>query len=570
MAATAGRAKMRFIDYLNPGFEPPAERNKDPFIAFQKRILRYIMLFVAAGCLIGYLFLAESSIRQGMFSVLALFSVLTACVIFGALYRGIPYSIRALVLVTAIYGLGIVAFLGASHIGDGKIYMFTFAVLTSVLFGLIPGIISLTLCVITTAAFSSGIAYRLLPIPPSYSAGISTNPLEWLIPTFALAILCTLIVLPVAVLIRNMQITLKRRSRLFDDIEREKNNLEQQISVASADAERKLVQIRVASDIARSISSLQDPKMILQQVVNQIQQQFNLYYVGVFLVDRNQNAVLKAGTGEAGQKMIAVGHQLQVGGTSMIGWCIANRQPRIALDVGKEPVRFNNPYLPETRSEMALPILSRGDSLGALTVQSSEPDAFDENDIRVLLGIADSLAIALENANLFEKTQQSLEEIRSLNQAYLRQGWAEAAAFHGDLQYTFQNNPTHETEGSNLIQVPMILRDQIIGQISLETEKADLSPDDLEFVEAITTQTALALENARLIDETQRKAFQEETISHLSVEFSRGLNIDEIISNAVKELSHLPAVSDVSIFLTSPENVPAAFDNNGHNRERAE
>lgn len=558
---------MRLIDYLNPEFDSSAVMSKDPLNTIRQRILRYIMLFIAAGCLVGYFFLSVSAIRQRLFLVLLLFSMLTAGVVLGALYRRVPYNIRALVLITIIYGLGIIAFLSGGVIGDGKLYMFASTLLTSILFGLAPGIATLILSIFTASVFSSGFVYRFLPIPqPDWMAN-SANGTGWLVSMVVLAILSTLTAIPVALIIRNLHTMLKRQNRLFIERERDTANLEQQIIQATENVERRVVQIRTASDIARAISSLQDPKAILQQVVNQIRQQFSLYYVGVFLVNENQNAVLNAGTGEVGQKMIAAGHQLQVGGTSMIGWCIANRQPRIALDVGKEPVRFNNPNLPETRSELALPILSRGEALGALTIQSNKPNAFDENDIRVLQGIADSLAIALENANLFEKMQQSLEEIRSLNQAYLRQGWSEAASFHRDLQFTYENKIAHGNGGSNLIQVPMILRDQVIGQISLETDKPDLSPDDLEFVEAVTAQTAFALENARLIDETQRKAFQEETISHLSAEFSRGLNIDEIITNAVKELSHLPAVSEVSIYLGAPEDASAG-NNNGHHVER--
>ncbi len=482
--------------------------------------------------------------------------------------RGKREYILTSVFVTVMYGLGVAAFVFTGFIGDGKLYMLAFSVLTAAFFGIGLGIGALVLSLITTLAFESKLIYGLIPIQSLNWIENSVSSPGWLISSTILVVLGTATILVTTNIIKTLRMTLKKRARLYDEMERNTAHLEHQITQAAEDADRRLVQIRTASDIARSISSLQDPKTILQLVVDQIQQQFNLYYVGVFLVDESQNAVLKAGTGPAGQKMIAAGHQLQVGGTSMIGWSVANRQPRIALDVGNERVRFNNPYLPETRSELALPILSRGESLGALTIQSNKPNAFDENDIRVLQGITDSLAIALDNSILFEKTQQSLEEIRSLNQAYLKRGWAEAAAFHGDLQFTYENKNNREHDASNLIQVPMILRDQVIGQISLETDKSSLSPDDLEFVEAVTTQTALALENARLIDETQRKAFQEETVSHLSVEFSRGLNIEEIITNAVKELSHLPAVSEVSIYLGAPENATVA-GKDGHDLEIA-
>lgn len=557
---------MRLIDYLNPEYEPSPAKTPNQLKAVRQRILRYIMLFIAGACLIGYFFLAASAIIQGNISSLSLYTILTASVLVFALYRRLPYNMRAVFLLAAIYASGIYAFLSAGLTGDGKLYMLSFTVLTGVLFGLVPTILALILSVLTTAAFGFGMVSGYIPIPPPNWMANSGDGTGWLIATVFLTALGALTTVSLIALIGNLQSALRRQNKIFEEKEKDKASLEQRIFQATQDVERRLVQIRTASDIARSISSLQVPEIILQQVVDQIQQRFDLYYVGVFLVDENQDAVLKAGTGDAGQKMIAAGHRLQVGGTSMIGWCIASREPRIALDVGAEAVRFNNPNLPETRSELALPILSRGDPLGAFTIQSKKPNAFDENDIKVLSGIADSLAIALENAILYDQTQQSLEEIRSLNQAYLRQGWAETASSYGNLHFTFENKAAQGNEFNNLIQVPMMLRDQVIGQISLETDRPNLSPDDLEFVEAVTVQTALALENARLIDETQRKAYQEETVSRLSVEFSRGLNIDEIVTAAVKELSHLPAVSEVSIYLGAPESTPA-IDNNGHNLE---
>jgi GAF domain-containing protein len=361
---------------------------------------------------------------------------------------------------------------------------------------------------------------------------------------------------------------LKNERSSKEEVIRQKETLEIKVKNATYDSEKRLAQIRTAAEISRSISSQLDSRKLLKEVADQIQQQFNLYYVGVFLADENQFAVLRFGTGDPGQKMMEAGHRLQVGGSSMIGWCIANQKSSIALDVGREAVRFNNPYLPDTHSELALPIISHGESLGALSVQSKQTNAFDENDIRILQGIADSLAISIENTKLLERMQQSLDEIRSLNRTYLLQGWLDSVAINGEISYTFENEMRKSATANNRVKIPMILRDEIIGQITLDIEQKEFSPEELEFIEAISVQTALALENARLIDETQRKALQEATVNRLSAEFSRGLNIDEIISAAIKEISQLPAISEVSIFLGTPE-AASLPEYNGYNLESA-
>jgi len=176
--------------------------------------------------------------------------------------------------------------------------------------------------------------------------------------------------------------------------------------------ERRALQLQTAAEVSRAVSSILDPDELIQQVVDLAHERFNLYYAGLFLVDETGEwAVLRAGTGEAGQRMLEQGHKLKIGGDSMIGQCVADQQARIALDVGEEAVRFDNPFLPETRSELALPLISRGRAIGALTIQSSHEAAFSEGDIAVLQTMADQLANAIENAHLHQEMEKALREL---------------------------------------------------------------------------------------------------------------------------------------------------------------
>ncbi len=185
-----------------------------------------------------------------------------------------------------------------------------------------------------------------------------------------------------------------------------------------ADLERRALQLQTAAEVSRAASSILDPQTLIQQTVDLIRERFDLYYTGLFLVDGTGEwtgepgrwAVLRAGTGEAGRIQIEQGHKLLIGGNSMIGQCIATAQARIALDVGAEAVHFKNPYLPDTRSEMALPLVSRGQVIGAMTIQSAQEAAFTPEDIATLQTMADQLANAIENARLFESAQQAYRE----------------------------------------------------------------------------------------------------------------------------------------------------------------
>jgi putative methionine-R-sulfoxide reductase with GAF domain len=175
--------------------------------------------------------------------------------------------------------------------------------------------------------------------------------------------------------------------------------------------------LQTAAEVSRAATSVLDPDELMRQTVNLIRDRFGFYYVGLFLLDETKRwAVLRAGTGEPGRQMLEASHRLQVGGESMVGQCTANAQARIALDVGEEAVRFDNPLLPETRSEMALPLISRGQVIGGLTVQSTEAGAFSDEDIAVLQTMTDQVANAIQNARLFEETQRLAQRERTISQ----------------------------------------------------------------------------------------------------------------------------------------------------------
>lgn len=184
-----------------------------------------------------------------------------------------------------------------------------------------------------------------------------------------------------------------------------------------AEQQKRAVQVQTGAEIAVAASTILNVDELLPVVVELIRERFDLYYVGLFLTDaHNDYAILQAGTGEAGRKMLENGHRLPVGGTSMIGRCIATSEARIALDVGAEAVRFDNPLLPFTRSEMALPLISRGQTIGALTIQSTQLQAFQPDDIAALQTMARQVAIAIDNARLLGEFSRQTAELTTLNQ----------------------------------------------------------------------------------------------------------------------------------------------------------
>jgi PAS domain S-box-containing protein len=195
--------------------------------------------------------------------------------------------------------------------------------------------------------------------------------------------------------------------------------------------ERLTRQLQIAVDVTTAVNRLLDPQELITQVVDLIRNRFDLYYVGLFLVEQRgtlyeqpgEYVYLRAASGEAGQELLKKGHKLRVDRNSMVGQCVRSGQPCVTANVQAEKNRFNNPLLPDTQAELALPLMSRKETIGALSVQSTQAAAFNEQDISVLQVVAGQLAISLENAYLYRQVETELEEVKANLKRYVRTGW---------------------------------------------------------------------------------------------------------------------------------------------------
>jgi len=356
-------------------------------------------------------------------------------------------------------------------------------------------------------------------------------------------------------------------------------------------AQHRSIQLQTAAEVSRAASSILDPLQLIQQVVDLVRERFDLYYVGLFLNDETGEwtdepgrwAVLRAGTGEAGRIQLERGHKLEIGSESMIGWCVANAQARIALDVAEERTRFVNPLLPETRSEMALPLISRGQVIGAMTIQSTRQAAFSEEDISVLQTMADQLANAIQNARLFEHTQAALAEAQATHRRYLRQEWEslltrdsprplgyldgpdgltaaddfwtpeiEWAVAAGELITLSDQGHDDEAPRRNALALPIKLRDQTIGVLDFYDKEHIWTEEDKAIVQTLADQVSLALENARLFEKTQRIASRERLAGEIVGKIRAAGDVQSILETAAQELGRVLGVSRARVHLGHP------------------
>lgn len=194
-------------------------------------------------------------------------------------------------------------------------------------------------------------------------------------------------------------------------------DLSQSYATLESRVEERTRQVRTAAEVARAATSIPTLEELLRQAVELIRDRFGYSYAGIFLSEiGGRQATLRAATGEVGAALIARGHNLEVGSNSIIGWVTAHGEPRIASDVSDDPLHLRNELLPETRSEAAVPLQVGETMLGALDVQSSEPDKFKSEDIEVLQTLADQLSAAIQNARLAETSLAAAERSRLISE----------------------------------------------------------------------------------------------------------------------------------------------------------
>ncbi len=295
--------------------------------------------------------------------------------------------------------------------------------------------------------------------------------------------------------------------------------------------------------IGRAVTSILDPDELLSRAAHLIEGEFDCYYTAFFLLDiTGQWAELKEATGDAGRVLRENKHHLDVDGKSVVATAIRTKQVRITLDDGNDPVRSDNPLLPYTRSQMAIPLTVGERVLGALEMHSTKENAFSQQDVDAYQNMANEIAIALENSRLFREAQQSLSEMRATQRQYLQGAWISLTS-EQNLEYSLGDN---DLANNKEIEVPLALRDQIIGQIRLENT-SEWTPEQKNLIEAIATQATLALENARLVEESQSIAAREKLANELIAKIWASTNMDNILQTTARELGRTLEAAEVII-----------------------
>ncbi len=341
--------------------------------------------------------------------------------------------------------------------------------------------------------------------------------------------------------------------------------------------QKRATRLQVVSEVSQEISSnmgqnLQD---LLDRAVRIISERLDFYHVGIFLLDENREfAVLRAASSQGGKRMLERQHQMRVGGAGIVGYVSQGGRPRIALDTGSDAIFFNNPDLPQTRSEMAVPLKYGSQIIGVLDIQSTLPAAFVDEDTDLISAVASQVAIAINHSLASERAGFGVSgRVPKFGQGF--------APKHGSVGYSYNADGTisiSEPISSPSIEkalatgeiaqnqlskntppamaVPVKFRDQVIGIIHIEAAETDRkwTEDEITIIQSISERAAFALENARLLEQTRRRAEQEEAIAQISSQIGASTDFGHILQTTVEELGRTLGTTRAFIQLqTSPD-----------------
>jgi len=372
-----------------------------------------------------------------------------------------------------------------------------------------------------------------------------------------------------------LQGTLEKR---VDERTAELSQRSTELVAANQQIQRRATQFEAITQATQTITAIRDLQALLPRITTVISEKFGFYHVGIFLLDEiNQYAILSAANSEGGKKMLERKHRLRVGEEGIVGYAAATGKPRIAMDVGADAVFFNNPELPDTHSEMALPLISKNIIVGALDVQSTTVGAFTSEDIQMLSLLADQVSLAIENARIFEDARKALAESELVSRRATRDAWHRLPEQQKLLGYRYNvtgatplkefvtitesgsgKNKSNQAETIQAV-VPIALRGETIGTLVVQSPSGNQwSADQLDLIRAVAERVALSAENARLFEETTARAEREKLVSDITSKIRSHTDPQSMIQTAIDELRSALGASRVEVI---PQSIKGAERN---------
>ncbi len=494
----------------------------------------------------------------------------------------IPYPFKSGILLGLFFLLGIYSLLGTGIYGFAPLYFLAFTLLAAFLFDWKVYLASLALSLAAIAVLGwSLITGRISLSSTDVMVGYDTT---WMMIAGAMAVISIVLeegwrqlskefIVSQSTLKNAMNTLAIERASLENRIKERTSELTLSADSANSRAER----LRAITDIMANVTSIQDIDQLLPEICRLIGEHFGLYHVGIYINDnREQFTALQAAYGSGGERLVSRGYKIKIGQAGIIGTVAARGEPHVA-EKTKEDLAYNvNPELPDTRSLIAMPLIVNKRLVGVLDLQSNVEQGLVAKDLDILLALANQVAVAIENTRISNETRRALAEARVVYGQYMRQAWEQYSEEKQKVGYRFDStklkpieSPLNTPEitsametgeaiippdGKTALAIPLKLRDQVIGVLDVRPNNPDRqwTENELGLVQAIAERVSLALENARLFEETTRRADRERAVSEITNRIRSTNDPQVMLQTALDELKRALGARDVKIRPYSP------------------
>lgn len=565
---------MSFLHSINPETIPDHLRDRDDLHLQREVVLQKAWLATFFAGVVGYLVWGYSiswKIEPGLQALI--WAGLTGALFF-TVNRRLSFQLRSILLIATLATLSFFELISNGLQGTGALFLLSVIGLATAFYGLKAGVIVLLIAGGATGTAGWSVSTATIPLLSQWALAPRTELASWFYLVFSLFLsgyyLLVMIHQFSSEFFRVIH-ELRHSARLM---EQERNQAERRFRLRLEELAHKNALLEAIGLVAAKIVSETEPSSLLQTAVDTIQKQFLFYYVAIFLPDETREfAVLRAGSGEAGKVMLERHHSLKIGEVGIVGYVMSKGEPRISGNVEEDPAHYKNPYLPNTRSEMGIPMKINGQVIGVLDVQSERENAFSADDVEILQMIADQLAGALEKSRTFTQMRQTLEEVQERTRQSTRLSWQQhlrssnrryAFRYRNARVEPFQANPGEFTrvlwkkdappsitqEDATQLALPIRLRGQVIGLVQVKFGTRQVSPEMVNLLEQAVERMALSLDNVRLVEEIQARAERERMVGEIASKVRSATDIESILKITASELGNSLGVSEVLVQLT--------------------
>ena len=516
---------------------------------------QFISTVLRIACVLGVALLVISfptATTTNRILFIGLFTLLLAITVFQ-----VPYSIRAFGLLIMVFTIGTNSILAWGPWLDGSIFFIAFIVLSALLFDQRVDIFALLISILTfvlIAALQQLGFYQLrAPNVPV------TTFIDWAIYIIDFSIVSTVVTFAIGQFKEAFTRVIQEIQSAFSALATERTQLEDRVRERTEELDARALQLRSSATVARTIAEMQDISELMDAITKLTSDQFGYYHVGLYLLDdRKKIAFLQAASSAVGKELVGQGFRVEPDRSNIINLVVEQKRPYITLDVGVNFIRDIN--FPLTRSRMMLPLTVRGNVIGVLDVHSDQLQSFNTQDAEILQTLADLVAISIDNVRLINETRSLAFQLETTTSLQTRETWRKFTSRHKPAyQYTpagvrplFSRNKPENEDG---LRIPLTLHGQNIGGIVLKRKGVTATWSEREriLVEKVAEQVALALENSRLVDETQKNAMRNQIIANISTRVRETLDVESVIRTATTELRRVFDLKEAEVSIGAPQ-----------------